>query len=81
MRPLICPTGSFCEPSASSVKASPQKHFCLSESKIGSTTHPIPPRIKRGVSRSSRTLGAGCGGRLWRFKTGCAKVDGQVVWF
>jgi len=28
----------------------------------------VPPRLKRGVSRSSRTWSAGCGGRGWRFR-------------
>jgi hypothetical protein len=29
--------------------------------------HRYPVPLERGVSRSSRTLGAGCGGRGWRF--------------
>ena len=44
----------------------------------------VPRSIKRGVSRSSRTLNAGCGGRtspsaiLARTNGVCA--DGEVVW-
>ena len=39
----------------------------------------IPSR-QRGVSRSSRTLGAGCDGRERRAKTNGADADGEVVW-
>jgi hypothetical protein len=40
--------------------------------------HPVPN--KRGVSRSSRTLGAGCDGRGRRCETSSAGADGKVVW-
>ena len=41
-----------------------------------------PSRLdKRGVSRSSRTLGAGCGGRFDCALTNVAEADGEVVWF
>jgi hypothetical protein len=36
--------------------------------------------IKRGASRSSRTLGAGCDGRL-DAQDERVKADGEVVWF
>jgi hypothetical protein len=51
--------------------------------KLRSPVH-VPRSIKRGVSRSSRTLNAGCGGRtspsaiLARTNGVCA--DGEVVW-
>ncbi len=35
---------------------------------------------KRGVSRSSRTLGAGCGGRFGCALTNAAEADGEIVW-
>jgi hypothetical protein len=35
---------------------------------------------KRGVSRSSRTLGAGCGGRFGGALTNGVDADGEVVW-
>jgi hypothetical protein len=34
----------------------------------------------RGVSRSSRTLGAGCGGRLGAARRNALEADGEVVW-
>jgi hypothetical protein len=40
--------------------------------------HPVPD--KRGVSRSSRTLGTGCGGRLWCARRVRQQADGEVVW-
>jgi hypothetical protein len=40
----------------------------------------IPFRArKRGASRSSRVLGAGCGGRIASSDVRCG-ADGQVVW-
>ena len=35
---------------------------------------------KRGVSRSSRTLEAGCGGRFGCALTNAAEADGEIVW-
>jgi hypothetical protein len=39
-----------------------------------------PGPDKRGVSRSSRTLGAGCDGRNWRLRRERLIADGEVVW-
>ena len=39
-----------------------------------------PASTERGVSRSSRTLDAGCDGRGWRLKTSGAGADGKIVW-
>ncbi|OIQ76883.1 hypothetical protein GALL_414260 [mine drainage metagenome] len=44
------------------VQSRPQKYFALPQPQITSIFRAILPR-KRGASRSSRTLGAGCGGR------------------
>ena len=49
---LICPVQPFRQKYSSSVF---QKHMVLS-------SHPAP--TERGASRSSRTLGAGCDGRI-----------------
>src|SRR5271169_1139713 len=47
--------------------------------KSAATSRASRPR-KRGVSRSSRTLGAGCGGRFGGALTSGADADGEVVW-
>jgi hypothetical protein len=39
----------------------------------------VPPH-KRGVSRSSRTLGAGCNGRFGGARRAALNADGEVVW-
>jgi hypothetical protein len=36
--------------------------------------------LQGGVSRSSRTLGAGCGGHFGGALTNEAQADGEVVW-
>ena len=48
---LICPVQSF-----------PQKYFCFLPRQITGVFR-ASRALRRGVSRSSRTLGAGCGGR------------------
>jgi hypothetical protein len=61
-----------------------KKIFRFFRTQISSTTRAIPSR-KRGASRSSRTLGTGCGGRdsvrransAW---TNDAEAYGEVVW-
>jgi hypothetical protein len=63
---LICPTGksvNFCLASGLSVQIFSQKYLACSVGQITATSfgHPVP--LKRGASRSSRTLGAGCDGR------------------
>ena len=40
----------------------------------------VPASEKRGVSRSSRTLEAGCGGRFGCALTNAAEADGEIVW-
>jgi Glutathione S-transferase, N-terminal domain len=56
---LICPTGT---PSDSPVQPFPQKYSALPVARNSNISNTSRPH-KRGVSRSSRTLGAGCGGR------------------
>src|SRR5437868_12311867 len=47
---------------------------------ISGSLPPVPRSIKRGASRSSRTLGAGCDGRFGGALTSGAKADGEGVW-
>ena len=54
------PDGQFC---AHRVQPLPQKYSSSPHTQITSKSPAVPHPIKRGVSRSSRTLGAGCGGR------------------
>jgi hypothetical protein len=57
-----------------------QKYSASHPSEISGFFAPFRAR-KRGVSRSSRTLGAGCGGRSGGALTSGANADGEVVWF
>src|ERR1700677_3322881 len=43
-------------------------------------SHSHPASSQRGVSRSSPTLGAGCGGRLGAARRAVLEADGEVVW-
>ena len=62
---LICPTGSF----AIVLSSPPAKNILLREL-VETAIEGLPSRTRqRGVSRSSRTLGAGCGGRGLRQAT------------
>jgi hypothetical protein len=56
---LICPTGK----SAKSCPALARKIFLFFRRPNQSYVSRCPAPLKRGASRSSRTLGAGCGGR------------------
>ena len=48
----------------STVQSPSKKYSALPVGQIICTSSPGPVLLKRGVSRSSRTLGAGCGGRF-----------------
>jgi hypothetical protein len=56
-----------------------QKYSASLPGQIISSFRAIPSR-KRGVSRSSRTLGAGCGGRGNVKRRMTLRADGEVVW-
>jgi hypothetical protein len=72
----ICPTGKSAE-----VVSSPFRKNISLRRLLETPLVIRPSRLAlRGVSRSSRTLGAGCGGRGLRRKTSAAKADGEVVW-
>jgi len=67
------------------VQSSLQKYFASPLTQIKLTTS-ISRSRKRGGSRSSRTLGAGCDGRGSVRRAKCARTndvaaDGEVVWF
>jgi hypothetical protein len=65
----ICPTGksvNFCLASGLSVQIFSQKNLACSVGQITATSFGHPALLKRGASRSSRTLGAGCDGRKLR---------------
>jgi hypothetical protein len=56
------------------------KYFAFAVGQIIFRTSRHPAPEKRGVSRSSRTLGAGCDGRFGGALTNGAMADGEVVW-
>ncbi len=58
-----------------------RKQSRLSRTQISGSVRVILRPSKRGVSRSSRTLGAGCGGRGLRTRRMRQTADGEVVWF
>jgi len=62
------------------VQSALQKYLPSRLAQITSLVAPIPAR-RRGVSRSSRTQGMGCGGRLSARLTRARLADGEVVWF
>jgi len=73
---LICPTGSF----AIVLSSPPAKNILLREL-VETAIEGLPSRTRqRGVSRSSRTLGAGCGGRFGGARRAVLEADGEVVW-
>ncbi|SRR6266851_1089303 len=78
---LLLPDGQI---SDLAVQPRLQKYFCFRAPQITSRT--LPSRAhKRGASRSSRTLGAGCDGRGSVRRAKCARTndafaDGEVVW-
>ena len=61
------------------VVSSPCRNIFLSENRKLCILPAIPSH-KRGVSRSSRTLGAGCGGRFNDARRAALEADGEVVW-
>jgi len=54
--------------------------FACAVGQISGCSSRVPCPIKRGVSRSSRTLGAGMRWTRWRCRTSNATADGEVVW-
>jgi len=64
----------------STVQSRSEKYFAFAVGQIIFRTSRHPAPDKRGVSRSSRTLGAGCDGRFGGALTNGAKADGEVVW-
>jgi hypothetical protein len=64
----------------STVQSSPQKYFAAPDGQITATDPRYPVPEKGGVSRSSRTLGAGCDGRLGAHRTKRIEADGEAVW-
>src|SRR5581483_2918282 len=57
-----------------------QKIFCFRFSELCGCLRAVPRLTRRGASRSSRTLGAGCDGR-WRPQlTSEAAADGEIAW-
>jgi len=48
--------------------------------KIRSIIRPIPPRSQRDVSRSSRHVRRGCGGRGCAWLTSGTEAYGEIVW-
>jgi hypothetical protein len=61
------------------VKPFSEKYFAFPEGQIRRKASPIPCH-RRGASRSSRDVGAGCDGRDGTHETKRAEADGQVVW-
>jgi hypothetical protein len=61
------------------VQSPAQKYFYFVFSEIDDSS-PSSRAHKRGVSRSSRTLGTGCDGRFGDVLTSGADADGEVVW-
>jgi len=62
------------------VVQSPTKNIPLVPSGKSPALIPASCTRKRGVSRSSRTLGAGCGGRRRRCWRERRPADGEAVW-
>ena len=56
-----------------------EKYSAFAVGQIRCTTRRVPPH-QRGVSRSSRTLGAGCDGRFRALRRMAREADGEVVW-
>src|SRR5216683_3085560 len=79
---VICPTGSLVK-FVSSLLA---KNISLRDLVETALLIPTSRSLKRGGSRSSRTLGTGCDGRGSVRRVKCARTsdvaaDGEVVWF
>jgi hypothetical protein len=56
---LICPTGT----TGKFLSSRPRKNILIYRISDLAQIAPIPPRLRRGVSRSSRNVRRGCGGR------------------
>jgi len=79
----ICPTGksvNFCPASGLSVQIFSQKYSPCAVGQITAISFGRPAHLKRGASRSSRTLGAGCDGRKRCAKTMRIDADGEAAW-
>jgi hypothetical protein len=61
------------------VQPFPEKFSGSRLTQIKSISRSVPPHM-RGVSRSSRTLGAGCDGRGGVKRRMALRADGEVVW-
>jgi hypothetical protein len=74
--PIDLPDGRHCQ---FRVQCLCKKYFVSRETQITLTT--LVSRLdQRGVSRSSRTLSAGCGGRFGASRRKAREADGEVVW-
>jgi hypothetical protein len=78
---VICPTGNL---RMSTMRNLPVVPFCRRRGACDTppiyfTFTPFRTR-KRGASRSSRTLGAGCDGRCDINRRVMSQADGEVVW-
>jgi hypothetical protein len=62
------------------VQMLPEKYSASSAAKITPMSPAVPPRLKRGVSRSSRNVGCGMRWTRWWRRTGATDADGEVVW-
>src|SRR5262245_56837006 len=73
---VICPTAHF----PNSCQASIEKYFSFPETRIRPMVRPVPHPTRRGGSRSSRTLGAGCDGRLGAADERGLRRTSKSVW-
>src|SRR5271170_3911116 len=74
--PTDLPDKLFCHPPVRPFRA---KYFASRLTQITGLSPAIPSH-ERGVSRSSRTLGAGCDGRNGARGRTALIADGEVVW-